>query len=193
MNWAGDEKWERREEGGIQQAVDLCDTYLTMSGREEEREWEGKGKGSNCKATPTGIICLHNIGYWIGSKPKEMGISMKFVRHNTHSRQERKEKVRQEERQRWKKRISPRKFMQATNSKHMSFCVFQRTGSGKGKGQGQKYVEPINCLFTVCNLFVFLLSARNWCHCADEKETTQKSNPVTVTIVTIASQSLLPP
>lgn len=74
--------------------------YETHTHTFEQKGWYDRG---NCKATPTAIICLHNIGYWIGYWEgmgwvrmtwrrgiwgKEIGISLKFVRPNTHSRKD---------------------------------------------------------------------------------------------------------
>jgi len=70
--------------------------------------------------------------------------------------------------------------MQATNSKHMSFCVFFER-------RGKEYVEQINCLFIVCYLFVFLFETISFvCQKLVSSPTApkgpHKSNPVTVTI-----------
>jgi len=134
--------------------------HILEKGRERVREgkMERRRKESNCKATPTGIICLHNIGYWIGSSQKEMGISMKFVRHNTHSKKKER-----------RKRISLRKFMQATNSKHMS-CACGRRGRSTWN-QSIVYLLSVTCLFFFS--LPFPLCARLWCHLPLRKETTQ--------------------
>lgn len=52
--------------------------------------------------------------------------------------------------------------MQATNSKHMSFCVFFKEGGRSTWNKSIVYLLSVTCLFFFSK--PFLLSARNWCH-----------------------------
>lgn len=103
---------------------------------------------------------------------KEMGISMKFVRHNTHSRR-RKKKDQLEEiyaGDKFKTHVLPERRRERRRCK-------------KGRGREMAYVEAINCLFIVCYLFAFLFIASRFVSSPTARDHTNV-RPVTVTVTT---------